>query len=48
MEPVVGLDISKGTSVMQAFVKRNEAFGKAETIKHGEQGFERLRERLAE
>ncbi|MGX5763521.1 IS110 family transposase [Brevibacillus parabrevis] len=48
MEPVVGLDVSKGSSVMQAFVKRNEAFGKAETIRHGKQGFERLREQLTE
>ncbi|MGC5329008.1 IS110 family transposase, partial [Brevibacillus sp. SYSU BS000544] len=46
--PVVGLDVSKGFSVIQAFVKRNEAFGKAETISHKGQGFERLKERLTE
>ncbi|MGE5701597.1 MAG: IS110 family transposase [Clostridia bacterium] len=48
MEPVVGLDVSKGASVIQAFVKRNEVFGKAETILHRGEGFERLRERLTE
>ncbi|WP_412679503.1 IS110 family transposase [Brevibacillus agri] len=48
MEPVIGLDMPKGSSVMQAFVNRNEALGKAETLLHGKQGFERLGERLTE
>ncbi|MDQ6419869.1 IS110 family transposase [Paenibacillus sp. LHD-117] len=42
MEPVIGLDVAKGASVIQAFVKRNEAFGKPETIRHTESGFGRL------
>jgi transposase len=42
MGPVIGLDVSKGTSVIQAFLKRNEVFGKSEAIKHTESGFRRL------
>nr|WP_233277741.1 hypothetical protein [Paenibacillus durus] len=43
MEPVIGLDVSKGSSVVQVFVKRNEAWGKPEVIRHGAQGFGRLK-----
>ncbi|MDG0871269.1 IS110 family transposase [Paenibacillus thiaminolyticus] len=42
MEPVIGMDISKGNSVIQAFLRRNEPYGKAEQIYHNEQGLERL------
>ncbi len=44
MEPVIGLDVSKGMSVFQPFMQRNEPLGKAETILHEEQGFRRIRE----
>ncbi|WP_282600078.1 hypothetical protein [Paenibacillus dendritiformis] len=30
MEPVIGMDVSKGNSVIQAFLRRNEPCGKAE------------------
>ncbi|WP_276358474.1 IS110 family transposase [Cohnella caldifontis] len=42
MEPVIGLDVSKGASVFQAFIRRNEVYGKPETIRHTEIGFSRL------
>jgi len=48
MEPVVGIDVSKGSSVLQAFLARNEPYGKLESISHGKNDFERLGERLAE
>lgn len=48
MEPVVGLDVSKGSSVVQAFVRRNEPYGKLESISHVDRGFERLGELLDE
>ncbi|RED52892.1 hypothetical protein DFP95_12924 [Cohnella lupini] len=32
MGPVIGLDVSKGASVFQAFVKRNEVLGTSETV----------------
>ncbi len=44
MEPVIGLDVSKGMSVLQPFMQRNEPLAKAETILHEEQGFRRIRE----
>jgi len=46
MEPVVGIDVAKGVSVIQAFTKRNEPYGKSESISHGELGFNRLGELL--
>ncbi|AKG34741.1 IS110 family RNA-guided transposase [Paenibacillus durus] len=48
MEPVVGVDVAKGFSVVQAFLKRNEPCGKAMSISHEEGGFEQLGEILAE
>lgn len=48
MEPVVGLDVSKGSSVAQAFVKRNEPYGRQVKIMHTESGFKRLEELLGE
>ncbi|WP_240419686.1 IS110 family transposase [Paenibacillus periandrae] len=48
MEPVVGVDVAKGASVIQAFLKRNEPFGKLESITHTDFGFERLGEIIAE
>ncbi|GGH48487.1 IS110 family transposase [Paenibacillus silvae] len=47
MQPVVGIDVAKGCSVIQAFKKRNEPYGKMETLQHGEEGFERLGEVLS-
>jgi transposase len=47
MQPVVGLDISKGSSVFQAFFGRNEPFGKSENVIHGEEGFQRINEVLS-
>ncbi|OPH47271.1 transposase [Paenibacillus ferrarius] len=48
MEPVVGLDVSKGMSVAQAFTSRNVAVGKSKTILHTEDGFEEFGEWLGE
>jgi transposase len=48
MKPVVGVDVAKGTSVVQAFTQRNEPYGKLESISHGESGIERLGELLEE
>jgi len=48
MEPVVGVDVAKGSSIVQAFLNRNEPYGKLESISHGERGFERLGQLLAE
>ncbi|GFR39545.1 hypothetical protein PRECH8_28410 [Insulibacter thermoxylanivorax] len=48
MEPVVGIDVAKKFSVVQAFTKRNEPFGKPLTLSHEEGGFEQLGELLAE
>nr|WP_246302698.1 IS110 family transposase [Paenibacillus plantarum] len=48
MEPVVGLDVSKGTSVAQAFTSRNEVAGKSKNISHTEEGFEEFGEWLGE
>jgi len=42
MEPVIGLDVAKGASVIQAFTKRGEAYGKSEAIRHDGGGLERL------
>ncbi|WP_315792330.1 IS110 family transposase [Paenibacillus sp. BIC5C1] len=42
MEPVVGVDVAKGSSVVQAFRKRNEPYGKAVEIIHEKNGFERF------
>lgn len=46
MEPVVGVDVAKGSSVVQAFRKRNEPYGKAVDIEHGTSGFEQFGEML--
>lgn len=42
MEPVVGIDVAKRFSVVQAFFKRNEPYGKALGISHEKDGFEQL------
>lgn len=42
MGPVVGLDVSKGISMLQAFTDRNEPYGKIISIAHTQEGFERL------
>lgn len=46
MEPVVGVDVAKGSSVAQAFWKRNEPVGKAIEIVHGTSGFEQFADML--
>ncbi|MGM1050736.1 MAG: IS110 family transposase, partial [Bacillota bacterium] len=46
MQPVVGIDVAKGFSVIQAFIGRNEPYGKMENLRHGEEGFEQLGELL--
>lgn len=48
MEPVVGLDVAKGFSVVQAFIKRDEPYGKSLRISHEKDGLEKLGEMLAE
>lgn len=48
MEPVVGVDVAKGFSVVQAFLKRNEPWKKAISISHEKSGFEQLGEMLTE
>ncbi|MFH5181704.1 hypothetical protein ACHHV8_03205 [Paenibacillus sp. TAB 01] len=48
MEPVVGLGVSKGISVAQAFTSRNEVAGKSKSIAHTEEGFEEFGEWLEE
>lgn len=46
MQPVVGVDVAKGFSVIQAFIGRNEPYGRPENLQHGEKGFEQLGELL--
>ncbi|WP_042163290.1 IS110 family transposase [Paenibacillus gorillae] len=48
MERVVGVDVAKGSSVIQAFLTRNVPYGKLESISHKEDGFDRLNELLAQ
>lgn len=48
MEPFVGLDVSKGTSVAQAFTSRNGTAGKPKCISDTEKGFEEFGEWLGE
>ncbi|WP_260985415.1 IS110 family transposase [Paenibacillus xylanexedens] len=42
LQPVVGVDVAKGSSVVQAFRTRNEPFGKAVDIVHEKSGFEQF------
>ena len=42
MQPVIGVDVAKGCSVIQGFLSRGEPWGKAETISHDTSGFRRL------
>ncbi|WP_268624631.1 IS110 family transposase [Paenibacillus alvei] len=46
MQPVVGIDVAKGISVIQAFIDRNEPYGRMKNLQHGEKGFEQLGELL--
>ncbi|WP_268624384.1 IS110 family transposase [Paenibacillus alvei] len=46
MQPVVGIDVAKGISVIQAFIDRNEPYGRMKNFQHGEKGFEQLGELL--
>ncbi|MEK3785742.1 IS110 family transposase [Paenibacillus sp. FSL K6-1230] len=48
MEPVVGVDVAKGFSVVQAFLKRNESWRKAISISHEKSGLEQLGRLLSE
>lgn len=42
MRPVIGIDVAKGKSVIQAFLKRNVPYGSNQLILHSPKGFERL------
>ncbi|SFB63062.1 Transposase [Cohnella sp. OV330] len=42
MRPVVGVDVAKGTSMLQAFTDRNKPYSKIISITHTEEGCERL------
>ncbi|WP_456289057.1 IS110 family transposase [Paenibacillus sp. AK002] len=46
MQPVVGIDVAKGVSVIQAFIGREKPFGRMEKLHHGPEGFEQLGELL--
>ncbi|MNB73336.1 Transposase [compost metagenome] len=48
MEPVVGVDVAKGFSVVQAFLKRNESWGQAISISHEAGGYKQLGRLLTE
>jgi transposase len=48
MKPVIGIDVAKGMSVVQAFLKRSVPYGRDERVMHTPKGFERLREIAAE
>lgn len=48
MKPVIGIDVAKGKSVVQAFIKRNVPYGCDQLIVHTPKGFERLSLILAE
>ncbi|RED57949.1 hypothetical protein DFP98_13546 [Cohnella phaseoli] len=42
MKPVIGIDVAKGMSVVQAFLRRNAPHGRDERIMHTPKGVERL------
>lgn len=42
MNPVVGLDVSKGESQVQAFMDKRQPFRKSFSVKHTVEGFENL------
>ncbi|AWP28477.1 IS110 family transposase [Paenibacillus sp. Cedars] len=46
MQPVVGIDVAKGVSVIQDFIGREEPYGRIEKLQHGKEGFEQLGELL--
>ncbi|MGO4731084.1 hypothetical protein AB4111_11455 [Paenibacillus sp. 2KB_22] len=46
MEPVVGVYVAKCSIVAQAFLTRNEPYGKAVEIVHETRGFEQFTEWL--
>ncbi|SEL27098.1 IS110 family transposase [Paenibacillus sp. OK003] len=46
MKPVVGVDVAKGKSVVQAFTKRNTPYGRNQEILHTPKGFEKLKQLL--
>lgn len=48
MKPVIGIDVAKGKSVVQCFLKRNRPVGRTETILHTPKGFARLKSLLTE
>jgi transposase len=48
MKPVVGIDVAKGKSVIQAFLKRHVPYGRDQHVMHTPKGFEWLRELLVE
>jgi hypothetical protein len=42
MNPVVGLDVSKGESEVQGFLEKGKPYGKSFSIKHDIEGLEKL------
>ncbi|MFE6074997.1 IS110 family transposase [Paenibacillus sp. NPDC057886] len=46
MKPVVGVDVAKGKSVVQAFTRRNSPYGRNQDILHTPKGFEKLKQLL--
>lgn len=48
MVPVVGLDVAKGASVLQAFTDRNKPYGRIISITHTQEGYEQLGNLLEE
>lgn len=48
MKPVIGMDVAKGKSVAQAFIKRNNPYGRDQEILHTPKGFEKLKQLLEE
>ncbi|MNI85666.1 hypothetical protein D3C73_1426810 [compost metagenome] len=42
MNPVIGLDISKGQSEGQAFLNKGQSYGKSFRFLHTQEGFEKL------
>nr|WP_241752052.1 IS110 family transposase [Paenibacillus alvei] len=42
MNPVVGVDVAKGESQIQAFMDKGEPFGRSEKVSHSLKGLDRL------
>lgn len=42
MNPVIGLDVAKGESEVQAFLDKDKPFGKSFSVKHTKEGLDSL------